>query len=165
MVLTLSQVNSKEWGRQNKWDVRFRTGQNPDGFNSGDSPWLPAINVTTPIFNISSFDWSSGHRTFALPKALDYPDISMTLLDDEQRNIKKYLRSWFETAFPENGGIQYLSEIVRVLEVTQLTAQNESVETESYIVFPVGSTACNLTSDDGVLQYSVNFKVAGYKRS
>lgn len=161
MVLTLTQVNSKEWARQDKWDVRFRTGQGPDGFTN----WLPATNLTTPVFNISSFDWSSGHRTFSLPKALDYPDISMTLLDDENRSIKKFLREWFEAAFPESGGIQYLSEIVKVLEVTQLNAQNEEVETESYIVFPTGSVASAFSSEAGVMQYPVNFKVVGYMRS
>lgn len=160
MVLKLSDVNTKDWARQDKWDVRFQTGQGIDGYTN----WIPATNVTTPIFNISSYDWSSGHRTFSLPKALDYPDISMTLIDDEQRSVKKFLRSWFETAFPESGGIQYLSEVIKTLEVTQLTAQNEEVETESYIVFPVGSTASPLSSDPGVLSYTVNFKVAGYKR-
>ena len=160
MVLKLSDVNTKDWARQDKWDVRFQTGQGIEGYTN----WIPATNVTTPIFNISSYDWSSGHRTFSLPKALDYPDISMTLIDDEQRSVKKFLRNWFETAFPESGGIQYLSEVIKTLEVTQLTAQNEEVETESYIVFPIGSTASSLSSDPGVLSYTVNFKVAGYKR-
>lgn len=164
MVLKLSDVNTKEWGRQDKWDVRFRTGQGPDGYGGGESGWLPATNVTTPIYNISSYDWSSGHRSFSLPKALDYPDITMTLLDDEDRTIKKYLRDWFETMFPESGGIKYLSDVVRILDVTQLTAQNKEVETESYVVFPVGSVASILSSESGVLSYNVNFKVVGYTR-
>lgn len=164
MVLKLSDVNTKEWARSDKWDVRFRTGQNPEGYNSTDGGWLPAINVTTPIYNISSYDWSSGHRTFSMPKALDYPDITMTLLDDENRTIKKYLREWFESMFPESGGIQYLSDVVRILDITQLTGQNTAVETESYIVFPVGSAASVLGSESGILSYNVNFKVAGYAR-
>ena len=164
MVLTLSQLNSKEWARSDKWDVRFRSGQGPNGFGSGTSGWLPATDLSTPVFNISSFDWSSGHRTFAIPKALDYADISMTLLDDEQRNIKKFLKEWCEKAFPETGGIQYLSEVVKVLDVTQLNAQNEAVEMESYIVFPTGSVASVLNSSSSILSYPVSFKVAGYIR-
>lgn len=161
MSLTLSQVNAiEDWARTNKWNVRFRTGQGPDGFTD----WLPATDLTTPVFNISSYDFSSGHRTFSLPKALDYPDISMTLLDDDKRTIKKFLRNWFETAFPETGGIQYLSEIIKVVEVQPLTAQNEVVETESYIVFPTGSTASTFNSDDGIVSYPINLKVAGYSR-
>lgn len=162
MVLELSKLNTiDEWARSSKWDVRFRTGENPTAYDK----WLPAVNVTTPIFNISSYDWSSGHRTFSLPKALDYPDISMTLLDDDKRTIKKFLRTWFEQAFPESGGIQYLSEIVKYLEVVPLDVHNNPVETETYIVFPVGSTASVYSSDDSIMSYSVNFKVAGYYRA
>lgn len=161
MSLTLSQVNAiEDWARTTKWNVRFRTGQGPEGFTD----WLPATDLTTPIFNITSYDFSSGHRTFSLPKALDYPDITMTLLDDDKRTIKKFLRNWFETAFPETGGIQYLSEIIKVLEVQPLTAQNEVVETESYIVFPTGSTADSFSSEDGIVAYNINLKVAGYSR-
>lgn len=160
MVLTLNQVNSKEWARSDKWDVRFRTGQGPESYTD----WLPATNVRTPIYNISSYDFNSGHRTFGLPKALDYPDISMTLLDDENRTIKKYLREWCEYMFPSSGGIRYLADVARVLEITQLTAQNERVETESYIVFPTGSLASDLSSDPTILSYSVSFKVVGYTR-
>lgn len=165
MTLTLSDLNTvQEWARQNKWNARFRVGEGIEGFGSGATSWIPATNVTTPIFNISSYDWSSGHHTFALPKAMDYPDISMTLLDDDERHVKKYLRSWFETAFPATGGIQYLSEIVRVLEIEELRIDNTVVETESYIVFPVGSTASPLSSDDGIKSYTVNFKIAGLYR-
>ena len=160
MVLKLSDVNTKDWAHQDKWDVRIKTGEGLEGYTN----WIPATSVTSPIFNISSFDWSSGHRTFSLPKALDYPNISMTLIDDEDRTVKRFLRTWCETAFPESGGIQYLSEIIKTLEIVQLTEQNIEVEIESYIVFPVGSTASALTSDPGVLSYNVEFKIAGYKR-
>ena len=164
MVLRLTDLNAKEWARQAKWEVSFQSGDGPTGFQGQDGPWLPATNLTTPIYNISSYDWSSGHRTFSLPKALDYPDISMTLLDDDDRTIKKFLREWFEVAFPENGGIQYLSEIVKVLNVRELKLDNTVVETESYIVFPVGSTASPFSSDPGIKSYTVNFKIAGYSR-
>ncbi len=160
MVLTLAQVNNKDFGRSDKWDVRFRTGQGPDGYTD----WLPATAVRTPIYNVSSYDFNSGHRSFGLPKALDYPEISMTLLDDEDRTIKKYLRKWVKDIFPESGGVKYLVNAVRVLEITQLTAQNEAVETESYIVFPSGSMSSDLNSEAGILSYSVTFKVVGYTR-
>lgn len=160
MVLKLSDLNSKEWARSDKWDVRFRTG-GPEEYTN----WLPATDMTLPIFNISTYDWSSGHRSFSVPKALDYPDISMTLIDDDKRSIKKFLKKWVETAFPEDGGIQYLSEMVKVIEVKQLNLQNEVVETESYIVFPTGSTANALNSDSSTSSYAISFKVAGYSRS
>lgn len=160
MVLKLDTINTKEWGRQDKWDVRFRTGQGPEGYTE----WLPATNVSNPLYNISDYGWSSGHRTFSIPKASDYPDISMTLLDDDKRTIKNYLREWFESMFFEDGGVQYLSEVVRVLEITPLNLQNEEVETESYIVFPHGSVASVLSSEPGILSYPVTFKVVGYSR-
>ena len=161
MVLELSKLNTiAEWSRSDKWDVRFRNENIP-----GYSNWIPAINLTTPIFNISSYDWSSGHRTFSLPKALDYPDISMTLLDDDKRSIKKFLRDWYEAAFPENGGIQYLSEIVKYLDVMPLDVHGNEIEKETYIVFPIGSTASVYSSEPGIMSYPVSFKIAGYSRS
>jgi hypothetical protein len=99
-----------------------------------------------------------------LPKALDYPDMSMTLLDDDDRTIKKFLREWYEKVFPSSGGNAYLSDIVKVIEISPLTAQNEVVETESYIVYPTGSCANSLTSDASNLSYSVYFKIVGYSR-
>lgn len=161
MVLELSKLNTvDEWALATKWDVRFRTGDGPEGYTD----WLPAVNLTTPVYNISSYDFSSGHRTFSLPKAMDYPDISMTLIEDDKRTIKKFLKNWFETAFPESGGIQYLSEMVKYLEVIPLNVHNERVEKETYIVFPVGSVATPYTSESGLITYSVNFKIAGYSR-
>jgi hypothetical protein len=160
MVLTLAQVNNFEPGRSDKWDVRFRTGQGPSGYTD----WIPATQLTHPIFNISGYDWSSGNRTLSLPKALDYPDMSMTLLDDDKRTIKKFLREWYEKVFPSSGGNAYLSDIVKVIEISPLTAQNEVVETESYIVYPTGSCANSLTSDASNLSYPVNFKIVGYSR-
>ena len=162
MVLQLSKINTvQEWARTDKWDVRFRNGDGPTEYTD----WLPATNLTTPIFNISSYDWSSGHRTFSLPKALDYPDISMTLLDDDKRTIKKFLRAWFEKAFPDSGGIQYLTEVIKYLDVVPLDVHNNQVEKETYLVYPVGSVASVYSSEPGIMSYPVNFKIAGISRS
>lgn len=159
MVLTLNHVNSKEWARSDKWDVRFRGGQGPTDYTD----WLPATQVTTPLFNIQSFEFNSGHRTFSIPKALDYPSVSMTLYDDEDRTIKRYLREWCKQMFPSSGGLKYLTEVVRVLEVTQLNAQNVGIETETFLVYPEGSVASSLSSESGILSYPVSFKVVGYR--
>jgi hypothetical protein len=161
MVLELSKLNTiEEWGRQDKWDVRFRAGQGPEIFTD----WLPATNLTKPVYNISSYDWSSGHRTLTIPKAIDYPDISMTLLDDDKRTIRNFLQAWANYMFPASGGIRYLSDIVKILDVSELNVQNEVVSTESYIVFPSGSVASSLTSEAGILNYSVSFKIVGYSK-
>ena len=159
--VTLEQMNKHEWARSDKWNVRFRSGQGPSEFGN----WLPATELTTPLFNIQSFDWSSGHRTLSLPKSIDYPDISMTLLDDDKRSIKKFLQDWFIVAFPEDGGIQYLSEMVKVLQVAALDLQNNPVTKEEYIVYPVGSVNNPFTNDPSIVSYPLTFKVCGYKRN
>ena len=157
MVLTLSQISSKEWSRSDKWDVRFKTGDGPEGFTD----WLPATDLTVPIGNISSFDFASGHRTLAIPKALDYPDITMTLIDDENRSIKKFLRKWARDTFPNDNGVKYLTDIVKTLEVAPLTLQNEVVEHEKYIVFLNGSMASVYGSTEGTMSYPISLKIVG----
>lgn len=157
MVLTLSQISGKDWSRSDKWDVRFKTGDGPEGYTD----WLPATDLTIPIANITSFDFASGHRTLTIPKALDYPDITMTLIDDENRTIKKFLRQWAMETFPNDSGVKYLTDIVKTLEVMPLTLQNEVVEHERYIVFLHGSLASVYSSTDSVMSYPISLKIVG----
>lgn len=162
MVLKLSQVSNIEWGRSDKWDVRFRTG---DGPNQQYTNWLPASDLTAPIMSISSYDWSSGHMSFSIPKAKSVPDMSMTLFDDDQRTIKKFLRSWAEETFSNDRGLKYLSDIIKVIEVKPLTLQNEVVETEYYTVFLSGSLATVYNSTSSGITYPISLKVVGYSRA
>lgn len=157
MVLKLSDLNIiDEWARSDKWNVRFR-GDGPNYFTN----WLPATNLSIPVRSISTFDWSSGHRLLSIPKAQDYPDISMTLIDDDTRSVLKFLRGWADLMFNDDGGVKYLNTIVKVLEVESLKVSNEVADKQSYIVFPSGAFAQALTSDSSVMSYSISFKVAG----
>ena len=157
MVLKLSDLNCiEEWARTDKWNVRFRSG-GPTNFTN----WLPATNLNVPIRSISTFDWSSGHRLLSLPKAQDYPDISMTLLDDDSRSILAFLRDWSDQMFDDNGGLKYLTSIVKVLEVEAIQVDNEVADRQGYIVFPSGAFLQGFTSESAPMAYNVSFKVVG----
>jgi hypothetical protein len=158
--LSLEHLSQKEWARSDKWNVRFSSGKNPKGYTD----WLPATDVSLPIRTVSSYEFASGHRTFGIPKSMDYPAISLAMVDDDSRTITKFLEEWYNEMFPENGttGVTYLTKAVKTLEIETLNLQNEVVTLDKFIVYPEGSLVVSLNSNSGPVAIPLNFRVVGY---
>ena len=131
----------------------------PPPFNN----FLPAQEVTIPSSSIESFSFSSYNSTFSVPyKELEKPIINITMIDDVDLTLKRYLEEWMSDILPENGAyVATLETAVKTLFIQRLDNFRDVVEQRAYTVYPVGRVEETLSSEGSLATLSMGFQVVG----
>ena len=145
------------WGKTHLYSVRL------DGAPSPFNNFLPAREIEIPSSSVQSYTFAVFLSEYSVPhKEEAKPIINITMYDDVDLTLKRFLEEWMEEIFPENGSyVSTLENSVKTLYVQRLDNQREVVEQRAYTVYPVGRVREDLNSESGANTLQMGFQVVG----
>lgn len=151
-----------EWGKTWLWDIQFGGGAGDN--TAPPSPfdkWFPAsdYNETALISNTLVENFYLSQYKFL--QTTSCTDIQMTVHDDVNCTLYKWLSDWYNTAYDSSDGVCMLQDAWRQLNVMKLNAQREPVMLYTYFVIPEGSITELLHSSSDIKTYAISFAVIG----
>lgn len=152
---SIEQVRSIEWGKSYLWDVKFDNAPAPF------SVWFPATDYSLDDNIGVSATLSMFLSTYKIPQGTSNKSLSFTALDDSKRTLYNWLKEWYDSIYDQYNGVLTLSESVRNVTVAQLDSGKNILSTRTFMVFPDQNTMLSGNSAPDVLQYTLNFVVAG----
>lgn len=171
---SIEQLMKFEPGRTYLWDLAFafkpfnsshnmkRLTNLPKRVPDDIRAWIPADSMSTTSAIVNSADITVGQTGFRFPSGTTPKEITINFIDDYKSSIRDWLKTWMEDIILCSGkGVNWLSESVDILTITELLPTGSTYYHVDYYVYPDGPLSPQFTSDSGLKVYSVNFVVAG----
>jgi hypothetical protein len=146
-----------EWARSYAWDVEFIPGI-PEPFSSVS----PAFEVEENIITPETYSLPAGISTLVFPQNTGEKTLSITFYDDIGGTIENWLKDWYDTIFNiDNQYVTTLEEATRIVIVKRRDLQKNTIQSNSYLVFPRSPLQFIGSSDSSVRQHQQEFVIAG----
>lgn len=157
--------NTSEWARTYTWNVVFENGSGllygirvPDHFTR----WLPATDCELTLAAIDTNDFNGGILSFAIPKSIPAYRLSITLIDDFQLGLTKWMGEWINKIVDmDEGHTLPLKDACCKCTILNFDAEENNVRMSTYHVFPNFELMMSRNSSGDIVSHSAEFVVAG----
>jgi len=163
-IQSITDLSNIEWSKSWLWDIKFGPGAdsilNPAPVSPFDK-WIPAVdyNETRHISNTLVLPFYLSQYKFLQTRGPT--DIQMTLHDDVNGTMYRYLGDWFSYVLDSSDGVCMLNDAYRTLYVNKLNTLKTVIQSQIYYVVPEGSLTETLSSSSDTKSYSLSLAVVG----
>jgi len=135
--------------------------------------FFPIKTVKENIATITSANLDTYLSSYSFPYRTSEPTIDISFYDDKYNTMLYFFESWIELMLNDGRFVSPIADCVLKLTVTRFyytntdgstlntIKQSNNGDKNTYLVFPDTTLDFNGQSDDGLLEYDINFKVAG----
>jgi hypothetical protein len=164
--LHIEDLRSIEWSKDHLWDARLFDVKSTSQGGGGDigkfTKWFPATTVDENLATLNNHTFEGFLSTYSVPLNSSEFTITLGFYDDEQHSIVHWLTNWINNGIL-NGGkyVTTANEAKRSLQIRKFTAQHKIISNTIYWVIPDGELNFEGSSESGIHEYSMTFKVLG----
>lgn len=156
-------ISGSDWDLSYLWDAKFinKSGRNP--LPKPFDVWAPFTSIDENLWTLETKSFDFYMSDYSIPwKSAEFT-ISASYIDLQDRRFTRWMQYWINTEIL-NGGLYVtpLQDAARELHVLKLNSAKRAVGLSRYLVIPEGSSAYQGTSEAGLPEYSVNFKIVGH---
>jgi hypothetical protein len=153
----VSKLQLIEWARSYAWDVEFIPGI-PQPFDTISPAFEVEENMVTP----ETYTTPAGMMTLVFPQNTNERTINLTFYDDVGGTIENWLKDWYNKIYnTDNQYVTTLEEASRTVTIKRRDLQKNTIQSNSYLVFPRSPLQFIGSSDSAVRQHSQEFVIAG----
>ena len=150
---SLEQMRSVLWAKSYLWDCKIIGA--PPPFDN----WFPAQTVNETLFDISDKELTIGTGAFSIPQSYKEREISLTMYDDNNCTLEKFLVEWKNLMFPTRTSVQVISNVTKQLCIAKLNNQRKITNLVTYDVRPSGKFFFQGNTESAARTYTITFKV------
>lgn len=152
----IEQLRKITWGAKYLWDVQFVGAPSPFDV------WFPAVDVEEEVSSLNTYSFDTHQDDFKIPMSSSSLSLRITFHDSEDHVLLNWLRNWVKTTILNDG--KYVSTVnssTKELKLLKQNHQRETLEENTYHVFPEGVLAFSGDSSSDPVIYTVNFVIVG----
>lgn len=154
----IKELRKVQWGNQFHWDIKFEDKELKAPFDQ----WFPASDVEFTLGGVNNHSVPLWISNYDFPLEYVGKSVQLTFYDDSDLTLEKWLKKWiWEKIFNKLQGVSPLADCVKLLQIVALNHKQEEVDKHTLWVYPEGNITFHGTSDNALVQHSVNFMVAG----
>lgn len=171
---TPRQINNYNYGRKHLWDIRFINLTGKEKLPDRYTDFYPAISINMELDSISSNSFTTILGNISIPTKLNLDRVfTMSFYDDEEGYLLAWFYDWTQYMFFKVNnryhGVAPLDFCCRNVEIINLNSNREKLlkgigllEKKLWI-YPTDNTIAYAgESDNGLQQYDMHFKIAGF---